>query len=315
MNLDDNKTGYVVEIRNGDKYLMLCDVENVKFYEDVEYLLVRLDNKSCLVMDNRYNKSLCAKEECFWGKHFDYDVVKVWKPRVFHHLLQFDETYHKLIYERKEKMEKKNDVVVVMDETGRMTILAPRILVNGPFVATGEHTAISPSEEKELHSLDEWLKDGGEVNDWSILSFIQNQKKKEEALKQQARQAMDEGFLNEEDSATWGASMNARHKPVSEVFDSEICTAENAADFAHDVNFDSVNVNKFLSWLFNKIIELAKKGQYECEVLKVSNEFVSLERHERAFIRELLEQLNFNVIDDEKTCSWNIDWHSAAQIM
>ena len=29
-------------------------------------------------------------------------------------------------------------------------------------------------------------------------------------LMQQARQAMDEGFLNEEDSATWVASMNAR---------------------------------------------------------------------------------------------------------
>lgn len=290
MNLDIIKTGYVVEIRKGDKYLMLRDVENVKHYGFVKFLGLNQSNKSFFRFDDVYDEALMVKNGCANNER-NYDIMRIWEPRIFTNLLQFNEKMHKLIYERNEEMEKKNDVNfesfnVVLDETGRMAILAPRVVFECTIPEHEQNTG-----EAELPSLDEWLKDGGEVNDWSILSFIQNQKKKEEADQQ------------------------ANHKFVSEVFDSEICTAENAADFAHDVNFDSENVNKFLSWLFKTIIELAKKGQYECEVSKNSGEFVNLARHERVFIQELLEQLNFTVIEDEKMCSWVIDWHQAAQIM
>jgi hypothetical protein len=274
MNLDDIKTGYVVEIRKGDKYLMLRDVENVKHYGFVKFLGLNQSNKSFFRFDDRYDEALMVKNGCANNER-NYDIMRIWGPRIFTNLLQFNEKMHKLIYERNEEMEKKNDVNfesfnVVLDETGRMAILAPRFHVDG-FMESGS--------TKSVPSIDDFLKNSDDLTDFSLFSFVQNQ----------------------------------RTKKSTE--DAEICTAENAADLAHDTNCNSENVNKFLSWLFNKIIELAKKGQYECEVLKCSAEFVNLARHERVFIQELLEQLNFNVIEDEKNCSWVIDWHQAAQIM
>ena len=128
---------------------------------------------------------------------------------------------------------------------------------------------------------------------FSLLVISLYQKKKEEVEKQQAK-----------------------YKSVSEALDSEICTAENAADLAHDVNFYSVNVNKFLSWLFNKIIKNAKSGKYSYEVFHAyTSEYNRLQYHERVFVIELLEQLGFNVEEDVKRYSWQIDWHHAAQIM
>ncbi len=223
-------------------------------------------------------KNGCANNER------NYDIMRIWEPRIFTNLLQFNEKMHKLIYERNEEMEKKNDVNfesfnVVLDETGRMAILTPRVVFEGTIPEPEQNT-----EEAELPSLEEWLKDGGEVNDWSILSFIQNQKKKE------ADDTQQEDFT-------------------------DVCRAEAVANIAHDVNADSVNVNKFLSWLFKKIINAAKEGMYEYEMFCSDVEFSTLKRHERVFVLELLEQLGFNVEDDSKRYSWHIDWHLAAQIM
>lgn len=68
------KTGMVVEVRNGDKYMCLMENIPTKFYGSQPLFI---NNKSFMCFDN-YNENL-ERVESFDGR---YDIIKVYQPEV-----------------------------------------------------------------------------------------------------------------------------------------------------------------------------------------------------------------------------------------
>ena len=75
MKKDELKSGAIVELRNGDKYILLLNTKPTPL--GCNNLLISLDNGGYLDFDSEYKKDLTHINSCFTKNKEDYDIMKV----------------------------------------------------------------------------------------------------------------------------------------------------------------------------------------------------------------------------------------------